>query len=661
MASQLTIKSSDITRSAVQKAVVVLARQPVFGPVRQKLGIVTGAYFAQTDLSDTSILGDFYETLETGLRQGLGTSMPPSANTEGGVADDDDAAELSIATADSASALGMGTSLRELLYDWRGKLLVLLKLILLQKRVMLHGYPIERLCTYEYSIVSLVPGILAQGGLQDAASALLHGTDDRLRAKAARQRTRNPPSSAKSSTQEESEPGWTTVAKPDSSNNVSSGPPDADLELRRTSEEALKSLARYPFPLFGEGALFQPYIPLQEIDTLSAGHWLVGTSNSVFRSQSDVSIDAFVDLQQRTIEFPTHKQGEKNKVPGKDQPPLSPSDLQSISGPRLSQIVALTPSDRKWMDEVIGAVVDTWDPSNPSRPTTLSFRGSDDWIRYQFETYVANLLGALKVAHHTPIPPTPLQELEEEHGSQLTEDGKAVPRSINVPHPDPYTLLPTFGRDFVAALTSTPAFGVWDECSSAALPQLPDGGVDVSSLASTGHPCDGPVSLLQDVGLRMSQGLHDWGLDSHLRNANEQLRGQYQQWQVNERVTALNKNLEPTKEALGKSLSAGYAGLSRFADRARSDLGERWASYQQNQAPGAAAKDVDAPRPSADSAAAQSNPVSWQVPPQLGQQASEAASAASAAAAQAATQARSALNNFGSFLSAKQRGWNSKG
>lgn len=66
----------------------------------------------------------------------------------------------------------MGTSLRELVHKFRHKTLVMLKMLLLQKRVsslkrvtlkltgqmMLFGYPVEMLCTYQYSLVSLIPG-----------------------------------------------------------------------------------------------------------------------------------------------------------------------------------------------------------------------------------------------------------------------------------------------------------------------------------------------------------------------------------------------------------------------------------------------------------------------------------------------------------------------
>lgn len=58
----------------VQKAVVVLASQPVFGPVRDRLGVVTRAFFAQRDFGSTQILHDFYESLEAGLEGKAGES-----------------------------------------------------------------------------------------------------------------------------------------------------------------------------------------------------------------------------------------------------------------------------------------------------------------------------------------------------------------------------------------------------------------------------------------------------------------------------------------------------------------------------------------------------------------------------------------------------------
>ena len=47
-ASQLIDRPADVTRSTVQKAVVVIADSPqAFGQVREKLSMVTKAWFAQ--------------------------------------------------------------------------------------------------------------------------------------------------------------------------------------------------------------------------------------------------------------------------------------------------------------------------------------------------------------------------------------------------------------------------------------------------------------------------------------------------------------------------------------------------------------------------------------------------------------------------------------
>jgi hypothetical protein len=47
-ASKLKNKSPDVTRSTVQKAVVVVTSQPQrFGPLRERLSAVTAAWFAQ--------------------------------------------------------------------------------------------------------------------------------------------------------------------------------------------------------------------------------------------------------------------------------------------------------------------------------------------------------------------------------------------------------------------------------------------------------------------------------------------------------------------------------------------------------------------------------------------------------------------------------------
>lgn len=142
-AADLINRPADVTRSTVQMAVVVLARQPVFGPIRDKLGLITRTFFAQRDFTETSILVDFYSSLQLSMRGAI-----------------------------SETTFHMGTSLRELIHKFRGKTLVLLKLLLLQKRLMFFGYPVEALCTFQYSLVRLSSPAIPFAALSDLVFVL---------------------------------------------------------------------------------------------------------------------------------------------------------------------------------------------------------------------------------------------------------------------------------------------------------------------------------------------------------------------------------------------------------------------------------------------------------------------------------------------------------
>lgn len=110
-ASQLLVRPSDVTRSTVQKAVVVIADSPqFFGMLRERLSVVTSAWFAQREFSDTEILRRFQESLAEEKERG-------QLNEE----------------VDRDQYLGM--SLRELVREFRWQTLVLLKCCLLQPKV----------------------------------------------------------------------------------------------------------------------------------------------------------------------------------------------------------------------------------------------------------------------------------------------------------------------------------------------------------------------------------------------------------------------------------------------------------------------------------------------------------------------------------------------
>uniref|UniRef100_V5ESD1 Transport protein Avl9 n=2 Tax=Kalmanozyma brasiliensis (strain GHG001) TaxID=1365824 RepID=V5ESD1_KALBG len=544
-ADALLKKGAEVTRSTVQKAIVVLAKEPVFGPIREKLGIVTRAFFAQGDLADVDILVDFHSTLEMGLQSG-GMSN------------------------DRETVMYMGTSLRELVHKWRFKTLMLVKLLLLQRRVMFFGYPVEQLCNYQYSLVSLIPGLLLN--LQDAGDPNLHTRAGQ-------------------------------VEKADS--------------LRSSDRKSLLKFLGMPLDIFGQDAFFQPYCPLQQIDLLKSRTWLVGTSNSIFKQQRDCKIDVVVDLEQAHLEF---------------------------QDPKLHQMVNLTPEDRKWMDEVISSVVDTWNPADPTRPTSMGFHGSDDYLRIRFEDYICAMLSSTK------------------YGDFLA---KSDPEQVAIQAPDASTVN-CFGAEFLTALRTTEAFKRWNSITD---PMLFD-------IVDHKHPCEGKTSAIEDVGLRLSAGLHDLRLE---------------------------ENLAPTREAIGSALQAGGANLYRFANNIGKDFAkfraDRAAAMQSAGSEGAttpsnaggiggltsgfgffgtnptskpnaqASASVPATERASGSITGEAIDADGQYTGRSGRVASgpqsnagafdanEALNAAGQAAAQAGTQVRAALGNFGSFLSARQKSW----
>ncbi|KAG1453127.1 hypothetical protein G6F56_007649 [Rhizopus delemar] len=221
----LLVKTPDITRVIVQKAIVVLAKQPIFGPLREKLAISTASWFAQRDFTNLDILNELYINLTKNYCRPI-----------------DD------------SELYMGTCLRELVYIFKSKTLTLLKLLLLEKRILFYGYPVERLCTFQYSLISLIPGLLRN--LKDSGSPELDTA----------QLTKAPLSSI----------------------------------------ETRESLG-LPLHLFEKGSFFQPYLPLQQIDMLSSDQttsYVAGTTNQIFFHQkSDTKIDVLVNVETGTLDF----------------------------------------------------------------------------------------------------------------------------------------------------------------------------------------------------------------------------------------------------------------------------------------------------------------------------------------------------------------------
>ncbi|KAI0772283.1 transport protein Avl9-domain-containing protein [Irpex lacteus] len=387
--ADLLVKEQDMTRSTVQKAVVVLASKPVFGPIRDRLGVVTKALFAQRDFTDMSILEDFHTSLELGLRSQL-----------------------------TESGLYMGESSRELVHMFRQRTLVLLKALMLQKKIMLYGHPVEKLCTYQYSLVTLVPGLLQN--LDDCGSPPLASRAGRL---------------------------------------------EKPTELKTSDPKSMMKFVGLPLDLFGQDSFFQPYLPLQQLDMLKdTSSWLCGTTNSIVTQQKEV--DLLVNVETGAFEF---------------------------RNPMVERAAGLTAADRKWMDDVVKDVNDSWEGDVTGTPT-IQFKGSDDYLRQKFEEYILGALASVKYSNFLA---------KGQSNGVVIADGAGNPNAIQ-----------DFNMLWISEFKKTKAYEVWDRVTD---PLLFD-------IVEPRHPCTDKPSVVADIGIRLAEGINDLKLDQQLDSTRDAIQ-----------------------------------------------------------------------------------------------------------------------------------------
>ncbi|RVD89816.1 uncharacterized protein DFL_000807 [Arthrobotrys flagrans] len=292
-------RSAEVTRSTVQKAVVVITDSPVyFGHLREQLVMVTSAWFAQRNFDDLEIIKKFRESL---VRSICGRE-------------------------DGFDHMILGLSLREFIYRFRHNALVLFKCALLQpKMLFFSSKSCEKLCMTQFALVSLIPGLLEK--LQDASDPELNDYEE-TREKA--------------------------------------------VDLKTSDRHSLLAYMGCPLQIFGKGSLFGPYTPLQQLDMLADQHtksYIVGSTNSLLLQQKDRYSDIIVNLDDLSL---------------------------NITSSSLRAALTLTAADKRWINSLTQTVVDSWDENDPSRPKTMAFTGSEDFIRMQFEEYILALLSSVK-------------------------------------------------------------------------------------------------------------------------------------------------------------------------------------------------------------------------------------------------------------------------
>ncbi|KAK5112351.1 hypothetical protein LTR62_004314 [Meristemomyces frigidus] len=388
-ADSLAWKSKDVTRSAVQKAVVALTEQPErFGKLREKLSVVTRAWFGQRDFRDKEILERFQENL---CREPV--------------------------TADEDHEQYFGLSLRELVHVYKWQMLVLFKCLLLQPKMLFFGSHCEHICQMQFSLISLIPNLVRC--LQDCADPQMNHHAENMR-------------------------------KPDS--------------VRTSDRSSLLAYLGIPLQIFGKGSVFGPYTPLQQLDILTdldTKSYVVGSTNSLLIQQKDRYCDVLIDLDEKHID---------------------------VLSPALRIAVALSTADRRWIDFLTQQVNETWDETDPSRPKTHGYAGSEEFIRLQFEEYLLALLSAEKYHQF-------LQTRTETKPLLADIDG------------DPSL---DFNAAFLDAWRQTENYRLWNQNTDSHL----------FDIVEPRHPCAGGLTI-DDVQRRLAAQVAELHLDERFSQTRE--------------------------------------------------------------------------------------------------------------------------------------------
>ncbi|KAM0810715.1 putative Transport protein Avl9-domain-containing protein [Seiridium cardinale] len=449
-ASQLLNRPPEVTRSTVQKAVVVIADSPqYFGMLRERLSMVTSAWFAQREFTDCEILRRFQESLKEEKERG-------QLNEE----------------EDRDQYLGM--SLRELVREFRWQTLVLLKCCLLQPKMLFFGSRCERLCMMQFSLISLIPGLLRN--LQDCAGPDLAEYEKSL-------------------------------SKPTS--------------LRTSDRNSLLSYMGLPLQVFGKGSLFGPYTPLQQLDILAdfgTKSYIVGSTNSLLLQQKDRYSDILINLDDDTI---------------------------NITSASLRTALSLSASDRRWIDFITQEVNDTWDEKNPGRPNHMGYRGSEEFIRLQFEEYLLALISSVK------------------YHSYLEKNGNNPKLALPHVDGDPST---DFGTEWVDYWTKTENYRIWDAHTDSLL----------FDIIEPKHPCAGGLTV-DDVQRRIQQQVQDLHLDERFAAGKE----------------VLGRNAAAAREKASTMFNKFYADMETMREAQRKRAEESRAVSGTSQKNGSSGSNVD--------------------------------------------------------------------
>lgn len=277
-------RHKDITRSIVQKSIVVITRkQPIFTKIKEKLSIITKSYFQQDDFDNTEILENLFDNLNDSFklidREESDHNGPFTDNEY-----DPETLKVNLRSLNELEAkillekmknekeeeFFVNLNIKDVLLNFKFNLLIILKALLLEKKVLIFSNNnLEVLTLFQNSLIALMPNLMKN---LDYSGCPLSDYNE----------------------------VHSTLMKPNS--------------LNTNNRQSMLRFFGLPLQIFNtKNNFWNPYLPLQQLDELKVDSFMAGCSNLLFVNQlTNYKIDLLVNLDSNDLLFPMGKPNDLN-------------------------------------------------------------------------------------------------------------------------------------------------------------------------------------------------------------------------------------------------------------------------------------------------------------------------------------------------------------
>lgn len=267
-------------------------------------------------------------------------------------------------------------------------------------------------------------------------------------------------------------------------------------------------------------------------------------------------------------------------------------------------------ADRRWIDLLTQIVNETWDDEHPSRPKTLGFMGSEEFIRLQFEEYLLALLSSIKYHEELTTVSTEPSNRSRAHLQTFNIEG------------DPAL---DFNVEFLYQWRKTSNYALFSRLTSDAL---------LFSITEPKHPSAGGLTV-DDIQRRLSQQVADLHLDERVREGRE----------------ALNRQLAAGQKKVSAALNSFWSDFESMREAQRKRNEEKASESQRTSI------DTSVSSPPTSTQDSPSDASGWW---QTRQRPSIDVSQAGASVSAAGQKAGAYFSSWGSWASDKRKEWQEK-